>query len=126
MTHPYPAILDTLGRGAPVRIDGVDGGCIADAAVAAFADGFRVFVKRVAGAPGMFEAEAEGLRALAAAGAIRVPQVLAVGADSLVLELVDRRDEVVPAQFAAEPATPYDCLIGERIWERLRDDWYNP
>jgi fructosamine-3-kinase len=87
--QPYPAILDTLGHGAPVRVDGVGGGCIADTAVAAFADGFRVFVKRVAGAPGMFEAEAEGLRALAAAGAIRVPQVLAVGTDSLVLELVE-------------------------------------
>jgi fructosamine-3-kinase len=89
VTQSYPAILDQLGHGAPVRVDGVGGGCIADAAVVAFADGFRVFVKRVAGAPGMFAAEADGLRALAAAGAIRVPRVLAVGADSLVLELVE-------------------------------------
>ena len=89
MTPAYPAILDELGRGAPVNLASLGGGCIADAAVATFADGSRVFVKRAAGAPGMFEAEAEGLRALAAAGAIRVPQVLAAAGDALVLEMVE-------------------------------------
>jgi fructosamine-3-kinase len=85
----YPSILDDLGRGAPVHLRGLGGGCIADAAAATFADGSRAFVKRAAGTPGMFEAEAEGLRALAKAGAIRVPQVLAVAPDALVLELVE-------------------------------------
>jgi fructosamine-3-kinase len=96
VTGAYPPILDELGRGSPVGLAGLGGGCIADAAVAAFADGTRVFVKCAAGAPGMFEAEAEGLRALAAAGAIRVPRVLAVAAAALVLEMVEaaprRRD----------------------------------
>lgn len=84
----YPPLLDDLGRGAPVGLNDVGGGCIAAAAVATFADGSQVFVKRVTGAPGMFEREAEGLRALAATGAIRVPGVLVVGADALVLELI--------------------------------------
>lgn len=85
----YPSILDELSRGAPVRVQGLGGGCIADAAVAEFADGSRVFVKRAAGHPDMFECEASGLRALAAADAIRVPKVLAVAADALVLEMID-------------------------------------
>jgi fructosamine-3-kinase len=37
----------------------------------------------------MFETEAEGLRTLAAAQAIRVPRVLAVSAEALVLELIE-------------------------------------
>jgi protein-ribulosamine 3-kinase len=89
LSDTYPAILDVLGRGAPTRLVPVGGGCIADAAVASFSDGTRVFVKRAAGVPGMFEAEAEGLRALAGTGAIRVPEVLAVAADALVLELIE-------------------------------------
>ena len=89
VSQAYPAILDELGRGAPADLACLGGGCLADAAVATFADGSRVFVKRVAGTPGMFAAEAEGLRALAAAGAIRVPQVLAVATDALVLEMVE-------------------------------------
>jgi protein-ribulosamine 3-kinase len=84
----YPAILDELGRGEPVQLTGIGGGCIADARVATFADGSRVFVKCVAGAPGMFEREAEGLRALSLAGAIRIPDVLVVGKEALVLEMI--------------------------------------
>jgi len=85
----YPSILDELGRGAPVALRGIGGGCIADAAVAAFGDGTRVFVKRAAGRPDMFHREAEGLRVLAAARAIRVPEVLAVSDQALVLELIE-------------------------------------
>jgi fructosamine-3-kinase len=86
MTVSYPPVLDRLDRGAPVRLAAVGGGCIAQAQIAEFADGSSVFVKRKAGHPGMFEREAEGLEALAAAGAIRVPRVLAVAPDALVLE----------------------------------------
>ena len=84
----YPVILDELSRGEPVQLKGIGGGCIADARVATFADGSSVFVKSVAGTPSMFEREAEGLRALAAAGAIRIPDVLAVGNEALVLEMI--------------------------------------
>ena len=85
----YPPILDQLERGAPVRVRGLGGGCIADAAVVEFADGSRAFVKRAAGHPGMFACEADGLCALAAAGAIRVPAVLAVAPAALVLEMIE-------------------------------------
>lgn len=88
MTVAYPPILDELGRGPPVRLSPVGGGCIADARIAVFSDGSAVFVKMLKGLTGMFECEASGLRALAAAGAIRVPQVLAVDRDALVLELI--------------------------------------
>jgi fructosamine-3-kinase len=86
MTFKYPPVLDRLDRGVPVRLAAVGGGCIAKAQIAEFADGSSVFVKRKAGHPGMFEREAEGLEALAVAGAIRVPRVLAVAPDALVLE----------------------------------------
>ena len=89
VSSDYPRILDDLGRGAPTGLRSLGGGCIADAAVAAFGDGSRVFVKRAAGLPGMFEAEADGLRTLAAAQAIRVPRVLAVSGEALVLELIE-------------------------------------
>lgn len=82
----YPAILDRLGRGVPVSLSGIGGGCIADSRIATFKDGSSVFVKCLAGSPDMFEREAEGLEALAGARAIRVPGVLAVDGGALVLE----------------------------------------
>ena len=88
MNRDYPTILDELGRGRPVQLSSVSRGCIAKARVASFADGSSVFVKSAAGTSGMFESEAEGLRALAAAGSIRVPEVLAVGKDAMVLEMI--------------------------------------
>ena len=88
MSKAYPPILDQLGRGAPVKLAGVGGGCIADSQAASFADGSKVFVKRAEGVPGMFKREAEGLNALAATRAIRVPEVLAVDEHALVLEMI--------------------------------------
>lgn len=85
----YPPILDELGRGAPVNVSALGGGCIADAAVASFGDGSRVFVKRASLDPRMFECEAEGLRALRAADALRVPEVLAVSEEALVMEYIE-------------------------------------
>lgn len=82
----YPAILDRLERGAPLELEPVGGGCIAEAQVAVFTDGSSVFVKCAEAAPDLFEREAEGLAALASAGAIRVPEVLAVDSGALVLE----------------------------------------
>lgn len=86
----YPPILDKLGRGAPHNVSAVGGGCIADAAVASFDDGTKVFVKRAADDPRMFECEAECLRALGAVGALRVPEVLAVSEQALVLEFIEQ------------------------------------
>jgi len=94
MRGGYPKLLDQLGRGAPTKLKGIGGGCIANAAVANFRDGSKAFVKWVAGGRGpdtseMFEREAEGLRVLAAAGVIRVPEVLAIDERTLVLEMID-------------------------------------
>jgi fructosamine-3-kinase len=108
----YPKILDELGCGAPVRLTRQGGGCIADAAVAVFADGSQVFVKQSAARPGMFAAEAEGLKALAAAQAIRVPHVLAVAEEALVLELI----EAAPRRrgFAEDFGRRFAALHGRR------------
>jgi fructosamine-3-kinase len=64
----------------------VAGGDINDAFRVALADGREVFVKAHRAAPvGMFPAEADGLAWLAA-GPLRLPRVLAVGASRLALE----------------------------------------
>ena len=121
----YPPILDELGLGAPVSLDRVGGGCIAEARIATFRDGTSVFVKTVAGHAEMFEREAEGLRALAAAEAIRIPEVLAVSSEALVLEAVTQGSrgrnfsETFGRQFAAlhehrgkSCGFPHDNFIG--------------
>ena len=60
----------------------VAGGSINDAWSVELADGRRAFVKtRADAAPGEFAAEAAALRWLAEPGAVRVPEVLAVGDD---------------------------------------------
>lgn len=96
MGRSYPSVLDELGAGPPIGLAGISGGCIADAAIATFEDGSKVFIKSARksagsieqGAPEMFQREAEGLRALAVASALRVPEVLAVSEDAIVLELI--------------------------------------
>jgi len=59
----------------------------------------------------MFHCEAEGLRALAAAGVIRVPGVLAVGTQGLVLEMVESapRKQGFFEDFGRRFAALHDC-----------------
>jgi fructosamine-3-kinase len=76
------ALSAALGR--PVaRLDPVSGGDLNDAYAATLDDGSRVFVKTSADptAAGSFRAEAAGLRWLADADALPVPDVLAVADD---------------------------------------------
>ena len=94
VTLAYPPILDQLGRGPPVKLAGVGGGCIADARIATFEDGSMAFIKQASTMPGMFEREAAGLEALSAAHAIRVPQVLAVDEGALVLEMIQQAPRI--------------------------------
>jgi fructosamine-3-kinase len=83
-----PAVEAALGS-AVVSWDSVSGGDINEAHQAQLADGRWVFVKSNPDAPaGMFGAEARGLDWLGQARALRVPKVLAQGADFLVLELI--------------------------------------
>jgi fructosamine-3-kinase len=83
------ALAAALGR--PVaRLRPVPGGDLNDAYAAELGDGRTVFVKTHADPPpGGFEAEAAGLRWLAAAGALGVPDVLAVAPGLLALSWVD-------------------------------------
>jgi fructosamine-3-kinase len=72
----------------------LSGGSINDAYAVSLADGRRVFVKENRGAdPTMFPTEARGLDWLREAGAIRVPEVVALPATGeppfIVLELID-------------------------------------
>ncbi len=72
----------------PIRQRGsVGGGCIANAEFMTFASGLKVFVKS-GFAQNMFRKEANGLRELAQAGAVRIPKVLLVGDEFLVLEFL--------------------------------------
>lgn len=76
--------------GASIRVEHrVSGGSIHEA-YAARIDGERVFVKTSAAAPdGMFAAEARGLDLVRGCDALRVPAVVHVAPDALVLEWID-------------------------------------
>ena len=90
-----PELREVLERelGAEVRrAKRLGGGSINDAYEVLFGDGMSLFVKTNSNAPErMFEAEARGLRWLEAAGAIRVPKVIALSDSKpayLALELL--------------------------------------
>lgn len=84
------AVADALGD-TPQGLRPVGGGCINEAFQARLG-GRTIFLKmNRACPPGMFSAEAAGLRALRATGTLRVPEPLAWSDDSgfLVLEYID-------------------------------------
>ena len=84
----------------------VGGGDINDAWSVHLGDGRRAFVKANHDAPpDMFEAEAHGLAWLAAAEALRLPRVLAVGRQFLVLELIE----------PARPVADHDARLGRGL-----------
>ena len=105
------------------------GGDINQAFALELADGRRVFAKSNSRAPaGMFSAEARGLAWLADAGALRVPQVLAVGepgaaagsaAGFLVLELIEPAARRTGLRRAAG-AWPGGAAPGRGGWLRAR------
>lgn len=92
---PGSALEGRLGEllGEPVRsLSAVPGGDICDAYRAELATGSafaKVLPPDRAAPASFFAAEAAGLAWLRAAGAVRVPEVLAVGPDVLVLEWID-------------------------------------
>lgn len=84
----------------------MSGGDICQAYGLQFGDGSRLFVKTRAGAPaGFFEAEARGLRWLAEADALPLPQVVAVCEDFLALEWLE----------SETPAPDCDRRLGEGL-----------
>jgi protein-ribulosamine 3-kinase len=109
------AVAEATGRHLDLqRGDSVGGGCIHRAMVVE-ADGERFFVKtnHRSAAP-MFDAESDGLRALAATKTIRVPKVIACGETEseafLVLEHLDltgpQRAEAMGRALAAMHQAP--------------------
>ena len=89
MTSLAGRLAGALGQ-AVVSLEPCAGGDINQAFTARLADGSRVFVKYHPKPPvGMFAAEAGGLRFLGEANALRVPEVLYVGDDFLVLALIE-------------------------------------
>lgn len=105
------AIRDAVGNAFTLNTaHPASGGCINQSMVVA-GGGARYFVKiNATAAADMFEAEADGLAAIAATGAFRTPKVIARGADEeqafLILEHLDLR----PLHCAAD---------GERFAEAL-------
>ncbi|HEY6888036.1 MAG TPA: fructosamine kinase family protein, partial [Solirubrobacter sp.] len=95
------AVRDATGREVR-RVERVGGGDINEAFRVQFADESFGFVKtRADVAPGEYAAEAAGLRWLAEPGALRVPEVLGVADDVLVLDWVDEGGRGDPAAFGA-------------------------
>ncbi|MDX1635581.1 MAG: fructosamine kinase family protein [Marinobacter sp.] len=97
--------LGNLGFGGIRDSHPVSGGSINEAWRLTLADGQALFGK-VHGDPprGFFEAEAQGLQALAATGTIRVPEVIAVAPGYLVLEWLD-----------GSPADDYWACFGQQL-----------
>jgi fructosamine-3-kinase len=95
------AVRDATGREVQ-GLERVGGGDINDAFRVQFADESFAFVKTRPGvAPGEYEAEAAGLRWLAEPAGLRVPEVLGVGDDVLVLDWVDEGGRGDAAAFGA-------------------------
>ncbi|GAB4443188.1 MAG: fructosamine kinase family protein [Rhodocyclaceae bacterium] len=117
------ALGEALGRrlGA-ARVQAVAGGSIHRALIIEDAGG-RCFVKLAdAGSSDILEAEADGLRALAECGAIRVPAVLGLGREGpdafLVLEAFDLAASGDEAELGRAIAKLHACT-GERYgWTR--------
>jgi fructosamine-3-kinase len=89
------------------QVSPVSGGDIAQAFRATTEDGAVVFAKRLPDAPpGLFAAEAAGLERLRVAGGPRLPAVVAVADDGLVLEWVEPTSpsEDVARRFGRELA----------------------
>jgi fructosamine-3-kinase len=88
------AVAELAAAALDVRVvaaRAVAGGDLNDAYALELGDGRRAFAKTSADAvPGAYAAEAAGLRWLADSGALKVPDVLAVGPDVLVLSWVEQ------------------------------------
>jgi len=89
MDQGMTVLEEQLGASV-ARREPVGGGSINDALRLELEDGRTLFLKTHGRPPaGFFEAEAAGLRAMAATSTIRVPEVVAVDEDYLVLEWLD-------------------------------------
>jgi len=92
-------------------VRGVAGGDINEAYEIALGDGRRLFAKANARSPrGMFAAEARGLAWLAEAGALRIPQVVAVAAPEAATQF-----PVLELVATDRPARDFDERLGRGL-----------
>lgn len=98
----------------------IGGGSINDAARLTLGDGRTLFLKTHPSPPdGFFEAEAAGLQALADAEAVRIPAVVAVAKEGLVLEWLEGRPgRDFASQLGEQLARLHAVTAGEFGFER--------
>jgi protein-ribulosamine 3-kinase len=113
--------------GAPIgAVEAVSGGDINEA-WAVRVGGERCFVKSNSDAPAdLFAREASALRRLREAGALRVPEVIACGAEYLVLEWIasGRRGPDFGARFGEALAALHASVAAEPVRYGLDEDNY--
>lgn len=80
------------------------------------ADLDRYYEACVTGGPGSFVIPVRSWREFPAAVRLKLVQEIAAPAAPPVMR----------AQFVQAPKPDYDCLVGEKIWERFRDVWGTP
>ncbi|NUN69795.1 MAG: fructosamine kinase family protein [Bacteroidetes bacterium] len=80
--------LRTLADTELRTITPVSGGSIAAAYQITTGDGSRLFIKTAPQFPDMFEREARGLKELSAANTVRIPEVIGVNEEILILEFL--------------------------------------
>ena len=86
----------------------IAGGDIATATKLRLSSGRSAFMKTLTNAPvGFFEAEADGLRWLGEAGGVRVPEVLAVEHDCLILDWIE------PGKLTTEAASDFGRALAK-------------
>jgi fructosamine-3-kinase len=122
-------LLDRLrqaGIDDVVRVEPATGGMAAVAGIAIRADHPPIFVKSFAGAPadGLFDAEAEGLRALRERGGAHTPDVVLAARDLLALAML--RPRLDSADFWERLAQSVARLHTNTVHDRFgwhRDNW---
>ena len=82
-------IADRLGESV-LELSSLAGGCISEAFVVHLKNGQKAFVKTANVSPDMFFKESNGLKELLKAKAIRVPNVLHVDEEMLILEYIEQ------------------------------------
>lgn len=118
------AVSDATGRVFRAKDDRtLGGGCISQASRLTGEDGRRFFLKRHrASLLPMFEAEAEGLRELAATGTVTVPEPVAWGVDGgeayLVLTWLELGGDGSQRQLGAQLAALHDIPQPYFGWHR--------
>ncbi len=108
------ALETRIGKGEKVvSATPIGGGCINPSARLQTDSGKALFLKwNASAAPEMFEAEADGLRALASIGSLRIPEVIAFGGSGTTAEPGWLMMEFIPG---GRPGPDYGRSLGEGL-----------